>query len=480
MAPAPPFARIRMAAVTPYLMVVGTVLFATLFAFLQTDDFCTYGRLFQRHGGNPFAELHSVYMNWTGRYSSSFLIALSALPSKIMPTGLGYSLVLAAYSLLFLWACIRMAYLLDGTRPTAIALGLVAFASSMVLMPSKLEQYLWLTGAAVYFVGGSLLLLLVSRLARSDLRAAPADWRAEAWICALIVATNGFNEFLAVIVGVCIGWSALDQAIRERRIGAHHLLRIVLFVAAFCATVFAPGNFARDATSNVPRHDFGLAVSRGLEDMLVFGMVQLKADAIPFAASMLGAACAGLLVPARAAGRRASWLPYALILIASFPMHFLLYSFLTGEHTPGRIINQAFMLAHVAACLLAAGAGQWAARRKGSHAQTLLPAVLLVGTGMALLASNSYLDFAGTAARFGPKWHAQQLERHAGLLGLPASSKPVYVKPFDRETSVRPVYQGGDVGPDPGNWINLCVAGYYQVPQIIQMRRDPVHPQPGR
>ena len=67
----------RAASSLPFALLAITLMAATFGGFLQTDDYCTFGRVIGRHGTNPFAELAAVYGSWTGRYSSSFLIRMA-------------------------------------------------------------------------------------------------------------------------------------------------------------------------------------------------------------------------------------------------------------------------------------------------------------------------------------------------------------------------------------------------------------------
>lgn len=447
----------------PWVVVAAFLLSSTAFAFLQTDDFCTFGRVVLHFHGNPFADVAHLYQHWTGRYSASLLVAAVAASSGLLPIALGYSCALALLVGLFAWACVEMSRLLDGKDARInVAWALVAFCTTLVMMPSKLEQFLWLTGSAVYFAGASLFLVLLRTLS-----APPTQRRHEMQICILVAIITGFNEFLAVLTGAALALSLLTS-IAQRQPLRPHLVRFAVFALAFSVTVFAPGNFARDAASVGTRHQFGATTVQMLADLSEF------VSAFPppgFAIGLAGAIASGMLGATRGAVLRRGWWLWEVLLLASFPLHLWMYSFLTGESTPDRVINQAFTLSSTALCIVAAASGQLIMRKWPSSPRFALLAVGLAGLGFS--ASRPFLSFADSLRGYAPRWHALQLERDAGLRSLHRSPRPVYVRPFPYDDLSISAFRGGDVGHDPANWVNRCVADYYQVDSIILMRRQP-------
>ena len=457
---------IQAPAVLPWTLVAAAVLAATAFAFLQTDDFCTFGRVAIRFKGNPLAELANLYQHWTGRYTASLLVALVASSSLLAPVQFAYPLALVMLMTLFGWACLEVSRLLGGRdgRPN-LAWMLVAFAATMIMMPSKLEQYLWLTGAAVYFAGASLLLILVRTLVLAPARPSPAQ---NVWLCVLVVLITGFNEFLAVATGACLALSMLQARLQHHALRPH-FVRLGVFGLAFAVAVLAPGNFARDAASAATRHQLGDSASQALADFSGFLSAFASTNLAVFFTGMAGAFAAGMLGGSNGIARR-RWQPWILLLLAAFPLHLWMYTFLTGEATPGRVVNQAFTLANVALCLAAAACGQAVSGKWPAFwRRASLPVLGVAGVGF--IATQPFIAFAGAVHGFGPIWQSQQLQRHAGLTGIQPSKQPVYVRPFEGNDASPPIYRGADVGPDPAHWINRCVADYYRIPAIIQMRR---------
>lgn len=166
-----------------------------------------------------------------------------------------------------------------------------------------------------------------------------------------------------------------------------------------------------------------------------------------------------------------SSVPFLLILFAAFPMHFWVYSFLTGEATPGRIVNQAFVLALAAACTMLAMLGRNISATWSVRSAAVIRALLLAAAGILMLGGTEFTTYDHTLRTFAPGWRAEQLARHDGLHAIEGSHQTAYVRPFTNNDSTPPTFMGADVTPDPKNWINRCVADYYQLKDVIQMRR---------
>ena len=80
-----PSTTFRVLATVPYVLALLVVLYAARYGFPQTDDYCTFGRLVRQHDANPFVETWHLYMNWTGRYTSSFLVAAVGTLTTLLP-----------------------------------------------------------------------------------------------------------------------------------------------------------------------------------------------------------------------------------------------------------------------------------------------------------------------------------------------------------------------------------------------------------
>lgn len=451
----------------PYLWVAAAFLYAAFFAFAQTDDFCTFGRLLWRQGGNPLMETWSLYFSWTGRYSSTFIVTLCGWLIGIAPIGEHwvYSGYVAAL-MLALGVSLHAAQRLIGDGGGGRWLpGLVLFAFVLVLTPSKLEGLLWMTGAAVYTLGVAALLWQAVEVQR-DLRSPPVGWGVSWRSLAAIFLVTGFNELLALSAGGLVVLVAL--AYRERRYWPQHLAYLGVFLVSLLVTTMAPGNFARDSLSEAVRHDVGLALRLAGESLELFWTTRLSLEGTVVVYLALASLAAGLWL-GRVRGVtpgsfRRLW-PLLVALLTALPLHALVYSFLTGEAMPGRIVNQAYVMGLVGLGLLST----WLGLRLAAGWGARVPATAVMAVlGLVLVTSAPYRNFIVVIREDAPGWRTEQLARHALLQEARISKAArVVLPPFSDRPALVSVLQGGDALADPTYWVNSCLAGYARVPEIV-------------
>lgn len=460
----------------PYFWVAAAFLYAAFFAFAQTDDFCTFGRLLWRQGANPLLETWHLYLNWTGRYSSTLVVTLCGWLIAIAPVGEHwvYSGYVAAL-MLALAAALHGAQRLIGDGGGGRWLpALILFAFVLVLTPSKLEGLLWMTGAAVYTLGVAALLWQALEMQR-DLRSAPTGWGVSWRSLLAIFLVSGFNELLALSAGGMIVLVAI--AYRERRYWPQHLAYLAVFLASLLVTTLAPGNFARDSLSQAVRHDVSLALRLAWESLDLFWTTRLSLEGtlvIYFAGASLAAGLwLGRVRGVLAGSFRRLW-PLLVALLVALPLHALVYSFLTGEAMPGRIVNQAYVMGLVGLGLFSSWLGLRLAASWGRRVPAT--AVVLV-LGLVLVTSAPYRSFAVVIREDAPGWRSEQLARQALLQQARVLKQArVTLPPFSDRPALVSVLQGGDALADPAYWVNSCLAGYQRVPEIVVEAPTPAAP----
>lgn len=451
----------------PFFLVVAVFLYATLFTFAQTDDFCTFGRLIWRQDANPFQETWNLYLTWTGRYSSTFVVTLGGWLIAIVPLAEHwlYSAFVAAL-LLALAVALHAAQHIVGVGGRGRWLpGLILFAFVLVLTPSKLEGLLWMTGAAVYTLGIGALLWQALEMQR-DLRVTQAglgvSWRS---LAAIFVVT-GFNELLALSAGGMIVLVAI--AYRQRRYWPQHLAYLAVFVTALLITTLAPGNFARDSLSAAVRHDVPMALRLAWESLDLFWTTRLSVAGW-LVLYLAGASVAAGLWLGRtqgvvAASLRRLW-PLWVVLVSALPLHAVVYSFLTGEAMPGRIVNQAYLMGLVGIGLMST----WIGLRLSAGAGRRVPAALvMLALGLVLVTSAPFRSFVLVLKEDAPGWRSEQLARAELLQQARRLKQPrVSLPAFSDRPGLVSVLQGADISADPTYWVNTCLAGYARVPEIV-------------
>lgn len=445
-------------------LVAATFAYACFFAFPQTDDFCTFGRLIWRQDGNPFAETYFLYQNWTGRYGSSFVISLAGWLSTVMPIPpyWTYSVFLLAMLVVFSLSLMASIGLLLRDRPPErlpiILPAALLWAGIVVLMPSKLEGLLWLTGAAVYTLGIALLVLIASKL-RPDDQGATGLGQVPASVLLLIFLCVGFNELIALSLGIYLGLRVL--AFPRRQAWKQHAVLMAVFIVSVLVTALAPGNFVRDANITAVRHDLSAAFTMATHSLQLFGLPHRTVTL----GVLSGLVAAGWLLAARSSVIRVQFrtiFPLVASLVIALPVHAVVYSFLTGDEVPGRVINQAYAMGLIGFGLLAIWCGMGLATADASPAAEVRARTVALVSALLIVSCSQFREVGAVLRDFGPTWRSEQIQRHHKLVS--ASIKgldSVELTAFSTRAVRWPLLQGSDVTNDPAYWINGCVAGYY-------------------
>lgn len=451
----------------PYLLMVGVFCYALTFAFPQTDDFCTFGRLENNSGGNPLREALYLYNHWTGRYSASFATAVVGWLHGLVPLSL--QTVYAACLIAALLVFVATAYLATRTvyadRRGSFALAMLMVSVSLLLMPSRLEGVFWLTGVAVYTLGIFAMLALCDYGTRDSAVDAKGRARIDPATVASIVAAVGFNEFIGLCVGVFLGVRFLLIA-RDRAHLRQNIAYFAAYAIAFSAALFAPGNFVRDSTISATRHDLGAALRMSWESLSNFKRMHLIPEAPMLAAAILAALAIGIAASSshrRAEFRRA--FPAIAALLAAFPVHVFVYTFLVGDLPPGRVINEAYVMSLLAVCMLAAWSGMTLARIAPIAAARRFAPAAVFFAGLVLASGKDFREVVTSTRDFAPLWAKQQEQRRQRILAA-APGEALTLPAFSRERTDPPIFQGADISADNAYWVNRCVADYYRLGEL--------------
>ena len=232
----------------------------TFYAYPSADDFCIVNET--RDDGFWYMQLHS-YLTWTGRYSAVFLESIISQFDLID----GYPWV-ALLTLLMTFAAIHalVASVIgtDMSRLRVAAISLTVAAVFIGGLPSTVEAFYWMPGAASYQWGIITYLfwlsLLSLRFRRGDGHQRPV-WQT-ALIVILTLVLPGFNEVSAPIVFATIGGFILAERWRGR---GHDrflwmLLGIIVLVTAVCFVAPGNGNRSGGYPALASRHNLGYAL----------------------------------------------------------------------------------------------------------------------------------------------------------------------------------------------------------------------------
>ena len=444
----------------------------TFYTFPSADDYCIVAE--QRDDGFWYMQVHS-YLTWTGRYSAVFLESLTSLFDLIRSYP-WVALLTLLMTLAAVHALVASVIGSDVSRRRVAALSLIVSAVYIGGLPSTVEAFYWMPGAASYQWGVIVYLfwlsLLIRRFRRSEERG-PAAWQAVLMVI-LSVALPGFNEISAPIVFATIGGFVLAEQVRGRDSDRFlwMLLGIIVVMTVFCFA--APGNSNRSGgyPALASRHNLQYASIETARQTARFIFNQGSYLALwlgAFAAWWWGSSLRALeLNWVRRPAYVASVLLclVAVLYLTLFPLYWeygeMNYS---GE---GRTYNVSFL---VMCAIVLTITGAFVGALAGPSVAVEAPvrrgwsgvaAVVLLA---ALLVGSSSTRQAYDALRVAPAYLHNEQVRAQELRQAPREGV-VFV---DRITVRPPGLFWGDVEADPSHWINICVAKYYGL-QFVRAR----------
>lgn len=453
-------------ALAPILWLIAVTAWGGVYSFPQTDDFCTFGRLFTHDAYNPLADVWRTYLTWTGRYASVFMVASAGWLSSVAPWPIHvtYQALVVMLTLVFVAGCVVAMGALSASRFVNVAVACIAGAAALTFMPSRLEGVYWLSGAAIYVTSVAVFLALARSIARDDLAGEGSIGARRPYASvALIVFCVGFNELIALSIGgfllLRVVFFAKGSVYRKRNIAYG-----IAYAASMLLTVCAPGNFARDAISQLPRHELAGAWRLALHSMELFIDSRTAADGKVLFAMLAGTAAFTWAMKPSGFMKFRRIAPMALTLLVAMPTHLYAYSFLTGEETPGRIINQCYSMTLVGACVLAAWAGSAVASVLRMKPSLRTACAVLLAVGLMFLTTDQFRRVVETIRDFGPVWRSEHLQRIEALRAGRGGS--VTLAPFSPEDGAWPLFEGADITSDPSYWVNTCMSGVYGVKDV--------------
>jgi hypothetical protein len=444
----------------------------TFYAYPSADDFCIVNETLD--DGFWYMQVHS-YLTWTGRYSAVFLESIISQFDLIT----GYPWV-ALFTLLGTLAAIHsLVVTVAGrgvSRPHVAAVSLVASAVLIGGLPSTVEAFYWMPGAASYQWGIIAYLFWLSLLLRRHRRREgrePSAWQATA-IVVLTVVLPGFNEVSAPIIFATIGAFIVAGRWRQRRNDRllMMLLGIIVLLTAICFVAPGNGNRSGGYPALASRHNLQYAL---IETARQTARFVFNYGSYP--ALWLGAVAASLWGAwLRSAGfswlRRPAYVLAVLLFLGAvlyltlFPLYWeygeMNYS---GE---GRTYNVSFMVLcamvlTVSGALVSAVAARTIsaeASTRGGWIDVALPVVLA-----ALLTVSPTTRQVYEALKVAPAYLHEERARTRELRRAPREGV-VFV---DRIAARPHGLFWGDVEPDESHWINICVAKYYGL-QFVRSR----------
>jgi hypothetical protein len=437
------------------------------FAYPSADDYCIVVET--RQDGFWYMQVHS-YLTWTGRYSAVFLESIvSQFDLAAVYRWFAAATIVATIAALRALVAALFEHDLSRARITAIAV--IAAAVVAGGLPSGVEAFYWMPGAASYQWGVisylAWLSLLIRTARRDDRGRGGGPWR-RLLLVVMTVIVPGFNEVMAPIVLATI--LVFVAASRWQRLESGRFMLMLLGIAIVCTAIMlaAPGNFMRSSVypELASRHNLSYALAETARQT-----VRFIARYAAYPALWLGAVAAWWWV---ARARRSEFSPRRHVLFAAaallaltaivyltlFPVYWeygeVNYS---GE---GRTYNVTYVVL-IATVLCVTGMitrpviDRISARlQERPGIRTGIDVGLAVVLATLLVASSSTRSVY-QALEAAPRYLEEELDR-ADVLRRPPNSGVVFVD----KITVRPAgLFWGDLEADESHWINVCVANYY-------------------
>lgn len=464
---------LKYVAIAVFMYVIGIFLFGAYFSFPQTDDFCIFGRVISTTG-NPVSDVYYMYLNWAGRYASMFFIALPVWVMTISPVDMSiiYRLFVFLYIVSFVASLYFFFKTLELNKTTRVLFALIISGLILIILPSKVEGLYWLTGSAVYLLPVSAFMLFASALQSEYIKRHEKSLPALTTTLILITVV-GFNELIAISAGLLIVFHFLFQQ-KDQRNNNKSIFLVLVFIGSMLVAVLAPGNFARSSTIVMPKHNIEVAFNLLISSLGMLWKYNIGLHKTIVVFAIMGGLLIGLLPRSTPLFKnRRQFLAVPVSLIVGIPIHFFVYSFLTGEASPGRVLNQSTALLWIGILLLSAFISsrfvEFVSSRQvirgGAYIGVVYFGLVIVSFGY--LEHKEFKNFNQTLRVFAPHWASERNAREQQIkLASSSGVKILEVDPLGKEPFWPPFFSGTDLTEDPKYWVNMCIASYYHLEEI--------------
>ncbi|MFP3854640.1 MAG: DUF6056 family protein [Anaerolineales bacterium] len=470
---------LQLAAVLPFLVVLGFIAYLGWHSRYLADDFCTAGWM-QRLG---FFESQAYWReHWSGRFSYFFLAnslhLLGPWTTKVVPSILLVGWTLSTFLLT------RRIQLISGLGRGGIApiiLGIAIPAATLGSAPSLYQSILWQTGALTYVLP----LVLITALAAWAL----SQWRQGAaegvrwwqWSLPTIAAfaIGGFSETMAAVqiallLGCIVLTGLLGRGIVKRQSLLGYLLAALAgAVAALILVVTVPGNSVRQGLMETPAPILQVLTASFRNTYLFSARIfnyelgwAILSFSIPFITVAFGTRGARQ-------NNSSSWLDrlsriwLALLAIPVFAILLVVATmapseYALGSYPDGRVLVMAHFWVMAGAALWGGLLGWLIPFRSPIESAVRLRAVpwlIVFGLGIFLASGfiGSHMGLLADARQFARSWD----QRHQQLQAAEPGQEPI------QAASLSHMGGAAELERDPDHWVNRCVAMTYGLNQVV-------------
>jgi hypothetical protein len=436
--------------IIPIVLLVFAAPFVALFFYSvpAADDFCNASLSFNTVPQPDVLTLTWLYYTrWSPRWLTYFIMGSSMSHGSLLHTYGWLLLLVALTNVASLWYFFFSVLRLSRARASLAAAAF--YAIWIVTLSSPDQQLYWLSDVLVYNLPLTTLVVLLALLLRPRHAA-----RYYIGVAVLSIAVPAQQE----IAGTFLCFVALTGAIVTRMKGLSTrpwYLSVGLATISTAAVMLSPGNAIRAAAEH--KHLWDVAhLPRWAAHSFYHGMNWLSAPAI-----LIGAICILVLCQTDRESRTAEgpppkWIAVsALGAMAAILCECAFVEVATGSWLPDRVVMWfQFVFSLLFVCLVVAGAPEIYRTRVSLSTKlavfTLFSVTLLGSSNF----RNAVEDLRGPAQSW-MRIESARLSQRGGTL--------VYDAPAAYPKLAKPQM----LGPDPGCWVNLCVANYLHAQSVI-------------
>lgn len=415
-----------------------------------------------------------LYLNWSGRYFSSFLVTAAN------PMRLGWYDGLRLTPALFLLLTLSTFYLgvraltrRQLARSPAVGVAVLVLLLYLHLIPEPYSAFYWFTGAVVYQVAGlaTLLVFIATAHAHQSSPLGRRGWQLLALSSTVAAAASNEMSFAHLLLGttLLLAWAGSR---REWPMARWWTLVLGVALLAGVPTLVAPGNFVRmqfEFSSNVAQTSPLTALLQAPE--VVWGYTS---QFVSWLLLLKGILLTGIWLVLVAGWQQRGWLPAAVRLpwyaglalwITTLLLTLLLFQLTTARMPPPRAENGIWLF--LLPLWLLAVAAAWVAARPAWNLSPGLGrwgmALYLAGFVVLTIPKRAWQELVLSA----PSYDRQLLAREAQLRGAQSWKQgQVVVPPL---TGIKPYHvliSGWDLSTNPAHYVNTETALYFGLESV--------------
>ena len=464
------------------LMMIPLAVQAYLGGFSRyiADDFCTLGTL--RDLG-IFGSQVNWYENWSGRFSFTFFVNLTQLAgpklTPILPT-----LAIAVWLVVLSCLLLRWQSWYEAPRSFILAFALASLVIFATLngSPNVYQSLYWQTGMLTYSLP---LILLTAYMAwLLFVKDGLPDKSRMAWaipvsgIAAFVF--GGFSETYvsvqtALLVALFILSATILKGKKRQQLSAILGAGILGSVLAMGVIFLAPGNAIRRSLMP-PSPDFLLLFQKSIKDVYIFSVISFRQQPYVVALSVIvPALIAFLTFPGSSANKPVNvgewirWL-FPLIVIPVLTALLILASIMPSEYAISSYPDDRVLIMPVYFLFL--GLSLWGLSLGyrlrslivAHRASAMLVASLILGLSVCVfgvlgfISARALADEIPAARQYSQAWDTRD---HTLKNIAQDQDEPIAVP------SLRHMGFLAEIGYDPDEWINRCVAQAYGVNAVV-------------